>query len=204
MTTDTPDQPNWPPMQDHATMTTPPAAPTPPGSESVPSRSGVAKPILILLAVLTVALVGTTTMWITTSTSLSAEQNTVASLQLENQDLEEAKSALERAEAERQSAAAAVPDLRAVADKNFKTVASVSGDADSVSITIQKYQVITAAVPLNRMLTELGFSSAVIDRMDRTRALDGTQEADGKNCNVTWTYHPDDGLQMVFEADPPL
>lgn len=204
MTTDTPGQPSWPPMQDNPTMTAPPAAPTPPGNEAVPSRSGVAKPILILLTVLTFALVGTTTMWITTSASLSAEQNTVASLQLENQDLEEAKSALESAEAERQSAAAAVPDLRAVADKYFKTVASVSGDADSVSITIQKYQVITAAVPLNRMLTELGFSSAVIDRMDRTRALDGTQEADGKNCNVTWTYHPDDGLQMVFEADPPL
>jgi hypothetical protein len=58
-------------------------------------------------------------------------------------------------------------------------------------------------MPLKRMLTELGFSSAVIDRMDKTRALDGTQNADGKNCNVTWTYHPDDGLQMVFEADAP-
>ena len=159
---------------------------------------------MILLAVLTVALVGTTMMWITTSSSLSADKATVASLQQENQELDDAKSAPESAEADRRSAAAAVPDLRAVADKYFKTVASVSGNADSVSITIQTYEVITAAMPLQRMLTELGFSSAVIDRMDKTRALDGTQEADGKNCNVTWTYHPDDGLQMVFEADPPL
>jgi hypothetical protein len=78
------------------------------------------------------------------------------------------------------------------------------GDSDSISITIQTYGITAAAMPLKRMLTELGFSSAVIDRMDRTRALDGTQDADGKNCNVTWTYHPDDGLQMVFEAGRPL
>ena len=190
-------------MQDHVTITPPPEAPTPQVSEAPLSKPGVAKPILILLAVLTVALVGTTAMWITTSSSLSAEQAEVASLQQENQRLDDAKSALESAEAERQSAAEAIPDLRAVADKYFKGVTSVSGESDSVSITIQKYEVITAAMPLQRMLTELGFSSAVIDRMDNTRALDGTQNADGKNCNVTWTYHPDDGLQMVFEADPP-
>ncbi len=49
-------------------------------------------------------------------------------------------------------------------------------------------------------LDELGFSSAVAERMSKTRALDGTQTAEGNNCNVSWTYHPDDGLQMVFEA----
>ena len=119
-------------------------------------------------------------------------------LQQENQKLHDEKSALESAEAQRQSAAAEVPDLRAVANKYFKGVASVNGTADSVSITIQTHEVITAALPLKRMLTELGFSSAVIDRMDKTRALDGTQNADGKNCKVTWTYHPDDGLQMVL------
>jgi len=37
------------------------------------------------------------------------------------------------------------------------------------------------------MLIDLGFSSAVLDRMSNTRALDGTLEAEGKNCNVTWT-----------------
>ena len=37
--------------------------------------------------------------------------------------------------------------------------------------------------------------------MGQTRALDGTQRAEGKNVNVSWTYHPDDGLQIVFEVD---
>ena len=31
-------------------------------------------------------------------------------------------------------------------------------------------------------------------------ALDGTQEADADHVNVTWTFHPDDGLQAVFTA----
>jgi hypothetical protein len=37
--------------------------------------------------------------------------------------------------------------------------------------------------------------------MTRTRALDGTQDARRQSVNVTWIYHPDCGLQMVFEAD---
>jgi len=203
MTTQAPDpQPVWPAQRDdYPTAVEPPIPPS--NSEIAPAKSRVSKPLLVLLAVLALALIGTTTLWITTSSSLSNEQAQVASLQQENQKLDDEMSALESAEAQRQSAAADVPDLRAVANKYFKGVASVSGDPDSVSITIQTYEVITAAMPLKRMLTELGFSSAVIDRMDKTRALDGTQNADGKNCNVTWTYHPDDGLQMVFEADAP-
>jgi hypothetical protein len=203
MTTQTPDpQPAWPaPRDDYPTAAEPPT--TPSNTQPTPAKSGVSKPLSVLVAVLALALIGTTTLWITTSASLSEEQEQVASLQQENQKLHDEKSALESAEAQRQSAAAEVPDLRAVANKYFKGVASVNGTADSVSITIQTYEVITAALPLKRMLTELGFSSAVIDRMDKTRALDGTQNADGKNCNVTWTYHPDDGLQMVFEADAP-
>ena len=203
MTTQTPDpQPVWPaPRDDYPTAAEPPTPPS--NSQLTPAKSGVSKPLLVLVAVLALALIGTTTLWITTSSNLGEEQEQVASLQQKNQELDDQKSALESAEAQRQSAAADVPDLRAVANKYFKSVASVNGTADSVSITIQTYEVITAALPLKRMLTELGFSSAVIDRMDKTRALDGTQEADGKNCNVTWTYHPDDGLQMVFEADAP-
>ena len=39
---------------------------------------------------------------------------------------------------------------------------------------------------------------ADVKRMGTTRALDGTQKtADGK---VSWTYHPDNGLQIVAEV----
>ena len=49
-------------------------------------------------------------------------------------------------------------------------------------------------------MDELGFSSAAVQRMGQTRALDGTQEADADHVNVPWTFHPDDGLQAVFTA----
>jgi len=37
--------------------------------------------------------------------------------------------------------------------------------------------------------------------MMKMRALDGTQRAAGHNVNATWTYHPDNGLQIVFEVE---
>ncbi len=42
------------------------------------------------------------------------------------------------------------------------------------------------------------WSNADAARMVETRALDGTQRtADG---SVSWTYHPDNGLQMVIDV----
>ena len=55
--------------------------------------------------------------------------------------------------------------------------------------------------PLQAVLTDFGFSGATIARMHNTRAPDGTPTAEGDNVNVTWTYHPDSGLQVVFELD---
>lgn len=54
---------------------------------------------------------------------------------------------------------------------------------------------------LKTLLEYLGFSPATYDRMQHTRALDGTQHADSVNQKMTayWTYHPDDGLQVTFE-----
>jgi hypothetical protein len=38
--------------------------------------------------------------------------------------------------------------------------------------------------------------------MDNTRALDGMQTASWGNYEASWTYHPDEGLDVVVtEAD---
>ena len=50
-----------------------------------------------------------------------------------------------------------------------------------------------------RLLSDLGFTDGVVARMEGTRALDGTQSAEGRHARVTWTFHPDNGLRMVFE-----
>lgn len=49
------------------------------------------------------------------------------------------------------------------------------------------------------ILTELEVPDAVVARIDSTRALDGTRDAEWGDFYATWTYHPDDGLNMVIE-----
>ncbi len=41
----------------------------------------------------------------------------------------------------------------------------------------------------------------VISRMDRTRALDGMQDADWGDYAASWTYHPDNGLDVILTHD---
>ncbi len=45
---------------------------------------------------------------------------------------------------------------------------------------------------------EFGFSEALNNKMNQTRALDGTQSDENSKVEVTWTYHPDDGLEVTY------
>ena len=46
---------------------------------------------------------------------------------------------------------------------------------------------------------ELGFSGAVYSQMMKTNALMGRQTAENSKYKVSWTYHPDDGLEVTYE-----
>lgn len=48
------------------------------------------------------------------------------------------------------------------------------------------------------VLDKLGAPSGIVERMSRTRALDGMQTETWPGYKVTWTYHPDSGLDAVF------
>jgi len=153
-------------------------------SEQIPdapprrNRKSLAVIVILILGIIT-----TGALWLTTRASLSDAQ---------------AQLAVVNASSQAQHAAAdAVPDLKVVAKKYFP---AASGDASSVQINISGTDIYSMQTKLSSMLKELGFSSAVMERMQLTRALDGTLTAQGTNCNVSWTYHPDHGLNMVFEA----
>lgn len=47
------------------------------------------------------------------------------------------------------------------------------------------------------VLAELGSPDSVYARMGRTRALDGTQTAEWGSYSASWTYHPDNGLNVI-------
>lgn len=114
------------------------------------------------------------------------------------EDLQAEVAAFEERDAARQEEDDARPDLRQAARDIDESSTSVyfSGDEDSLTVET-KFNLDW----VEALLDELGFPSATIDRMGQTRALDGTLTAEGDNVTATWTYHPDDGLNIVFSVD---
>lgn len=55
----------------------------------------------------------------------------------------------------------------------------------------------TTVEALGCLLSELRAPQAVVAHIDGTRALDGRQEDTWEGFTASWTYHPDDGLDMI-------
>lgn len=51
------------------------------------------------------------------------------------------------------------------------------------------------------LLDHLETPESVTAQMNSTRALDGMQDASWGGLNATWTYHPDDGLDIIITAN---
>jgi hypothetical protein len=49
------------------------------------------------------------------------------------------------------------------------------------------------------ILTHIDVPDAVVSQMDGTRALDGRQQAGWDGFTASWTYHPDDGLNLIIQ-----
>ncbi|MCW4465650.1 hypothetical protein OK351_09040 [Glutamicibacter sp. MNS18] len=50
------------------------------------------------------------------------------------------------------------------------------------------------------MLNELGVPETTQHKMDRTRALDGTQTDSWEGHKASWSYHPDNGVHVLIEG----
>ncbi len=48
------------------------------------------------------------------------------------------------------------------------------------------------------VLAVLDVPESVVAQMGSTRALDGTRDATWDGMTATWTYHPDDGLDVII------
>lgn len=47
--------------------------------------------------------------------------------------------------------------------------------------------------------SELGLPDSLNEKMKNTTSLDGKQEQDFDDVNVSWKYHPDTGLEVMYE-----
>lgn len=51
------------------------------------------------------------------------------------------------------------------------------------------------------VLAALDIPDYVVDKMDSTRALDGTQTANWNGIDASWTYHPDVGVRVILSQE---
>jgi hypothetical protein len=51
------------------------------------------------------------------------------------------------------------------------------------------------------VLAELDAPQAILAQMEATRALDGMQSATWSTYNAKWTYHPNDGLDLIITTE---
>lgn len=60
------------------------------------------------------------------------------------------------------------------------------------------FKAISAIEAINK---DLGLGDGVFEKMKTTRAMDGMQSVTKKGYIVTWIYHPEQGLEVVYEKE---
>ena len=76
-------------------------------------------------------------------------------------------------------------------DKSYITI-------DTNPIDIDDYYAQTAIDIVKKMNESLGLPGYIYQTMITTTALQGRQTATVNGINVSWTYHPDNGLEIMY------
>lgn len=96
------------------------------------------------------------------------------------------------------------PDLRALYNEYCSSsYASVANDGSYLSIDTNPYdlddhfdrEAYNAIVAVNEAL---GLPESVLNRMNQTRSIDGIQSYSTDEIEITWTYHPDKGMEVNY------
>ena len=84
--------------------------------------------------------------------------------------------------------AASICKFGELADKNETLTLTVGSSTDDL-------------LQLECLYKNLDTPTRVTSHVENTRAVDGRQVDEWKNINASWTYHPDDGLNMTLSLD---
>lgn len=98
------------------------------------------------------------------------------------------------------------PDFKALAAELKKDgcSAEVGDDGSYMSIDTNPYDLddhydSKAMSGIKKANKELGFSDSVYESMLRTSSLQGRQTAEADGVKCSWTYHPNRGLEVMYE-----
>lgn len=96
------------------------------------------------------------------------------------------------------------PDLQAIYNENCSsTYSTIASDGSYLTIDTNPndkadYVDTEALLALYAVNDALKLPDSVINKMGATRALDGMQSYENDEVEVTWTYHPDSGLEVQY------
>ena len=86
-------------------------------------------------------------------------------------------------------------------DGSYMKIDTNPNNKDSDDLTWSDYDsfVLPANDAIERINKELGFSDALMEKMNTTTWSQGKQSDSNDKYTVTWTYHPDKGLEVMYE-----
>ena len=88
-------------------------------------------------------------------------------------------------------------------DGSYMKIDTNPTNEDSDDITWADYEaiVIPADEKIKEINNALGFSDALYEKMNTTTWSQGVQTESNEDYTVTWTYHPDKGLEVMYEIN---
>lgn len=99
------------------------------------------------------------------------------------------------------------PDLKEIASEySDDAFCSVAEDGSYIEIDtdpsdLGEYITSGSLDAIEHINDELGLPESVYAHMTSTRALDGMQSYEKDGVEVRWTYHPDNGLEIIYSVE---
>ncbi len=85
-------------------------------------------------------------------------------------------------------------------DGQYLKIDTNPDDTDEDDFGISEYLTMNSALDaIEQVNSDLGFSSALLEKMKKTTAIQGVQSDSNEKYVVTWSYHPDNGLEVIYE-----
>lgn len=84
-------------------------------------------------------------------------------------------------------------DVGTIGDEGFTWSIDTEGTDDATGDSLEDFLC---------ALDELDTPDAVVNHVESTRSLDGRQTDEWDRIEAAWTYHPDNGINIVFELEP--